>query len=178
MPANTCVKRALNSIENYPSKILNVTYNGNPITLKQYIPRSEAQTSPSLSLSTPTPAPATSTTYLLIMLDLDAPFPSLPHLGPFLHWIQPGYTANPTGLLTTTSPFIANYIGPAPPPGSAPHRYSFYVFEQPADFDAGKYAPAAGKPLSLWYRMRFDLDGWQKMAGLGEPVAVNYFLSN
>ncbi|TGO24793.1 hypothetical protein BPAE_0094g00010 [Botrytis paeoniae] len=112
------------------------------------------------------------------MLDLDAPFPSLSLLGPILHWIQPSYTANPTGLLTTTDPFIANYIAPAPPPGSAPHRYSFYLFEQPEDFDGGKYAPAAGKPLSNWYRMRFDLDGWQKMVGLGEPVAVNYFLSN
>ncbi|TGO46560.1 hypothetical protein BOTNAR_0579g00010 [Botryotinia narcissicola] len=112
------------------------------------------------------------------MLDLDAPIPSLPLLGPILHWIQPNYTATPSGQLITSSPFIANYIGPAPPPGSAPHRYSFYLFEQPADFDAAKYAPAAGKPLSNWYRMRFDLDAWQKMAGLGEPVAENYFLSN
>ncbi|KAF7888627.1 uncharacterized protein EAF02_003168 [Botrytis sinoallii] len=176
MPANTCVKRALSAMEKDPSKILNVTYNGNTITPKQYIPRSEAQTTPSLSLPAPTPTP--STTYLLIMLDLDAPFPSLPLLGPILHWIQPGYTTNPTGLLTTTEPFIANYIGPAPPPGSAPHRYSFYLFEQPEDFNGGKYAPSGGKPLSNWYRMRFDLDGWQKMAGLGEPVAVNYFLSN
>ncbi|KAF7902347.1 hypothetical protein EAF00_002250 [Botryotinia globosa] len=176
MPANTCVKRALQSIENDPSKLLNVTYNDKSITPKQNVPRSEAQNPPSLSLPTPTPTP--SPTYLLIMLDLDAPSPSLPLLGPVLHWIQPHYTASPSGQLTTSSPFIANYTSPTPPPGSAPHRYSFYLFEQPATFDAAKYAPAAGKPLSNLHRLRFDLDAWQQMAGLGEPVAMNYFLCN
>ncbi|KAF7961176.1 hypothetical protein EAE96_000843 [Botrytis aclada] len=179
MPANTCVQRALASIEQDPSRILSVTYNnGKPITPKQYIPRSEAQTAPSLSLPIPTPNTTTTTTYLLLMLDLDAPLPSLPLLGPILHWIQPGYRASPNGLLTTHSPFVANYIGPAPPPGSSPHRYTFYLFEQPEDFLGAKHAPGGGKALSNWYRMRFDLDAWRKMVGLGEPVAVNCFLSN
>jgi hypothetical protein len=66
----------------------------------------------------------------------------------------------------------------APPPGSSPHRYSFFLFEQPGGFNGKKYAPAGGKPLINWHRMRYDLDSWQKEAKLGEPLAVNYFLSN
>ncbi|KAM0147350.1 hypothetical protein ACHAQE_004925 [Botrytis cinerea] len=174
MPNNACVKRALSTIEKDSSKVLGVIYNTAAITPKQYLPRSEAQTAPKLSFAVPNP----SSTYLIVMLDLDAPFPSLQLLGPILHWIQPGYKADANGVLTTDDPFVANYIGPAPPPGSSPHRYSFYLFEQPEDFDGRKYAPAGGKPLSNWYRMRYDLDSWQKTARLGEPVAANYFLSN
>jgi phosphatidylethanolamine-binding protein (PEBP) family uncharacterized protein len=115
---------------------------------------------------------------MVVGLDLDAPFPSFNVLGPVLHWIQPGFTAGPDNKLTSNEPFLANYLGPGPPPGSAPHRYTFLLFEQPRDFDGQKYAPAGGAPLGVWHRMRYDLDGWQKTAKLGEPLAVNYFLSN
>ena len=115
---------------------------------------------------------------MVVALDLDAPFPSWGGLGPILHWIQPGFKAGPNNTLTSSQPFVANYIGPAPPPGSAPHRYTFFLFEQPDSFDGKKYAPADGKPLSNWNRMRYDLDSWQKKARLGEPLAVNYFVSN
>jgi phosphatidylethanolamine-binding protein len=134
----------------------------------------EAQSAPEISYAVPN----SSGTYLVVALDLDAPFPSFGALGPILHWIQPGLKAGPNNTLTSNEPFIANYIGPAPPPGSSPHRYSFFLFEQPEGFDGKKYAPAGGRPLSNWHRMRYDLDGWQKQAKLGEPLAVNYFLSN
>ncbi|KAF7871654.1 hypothetical protein EAF04_003761 [Stromatinia cepivora] len=174
MPTNASVKRALAAIEKDPSKVLGVAYNGKAITTKQYIPRAGAQTAPELSFAVPNP----SATYMVVMLDLDAPFPSLQVLGPILHWIQPGYKVGANNVLTTDAPFIANYIAPAPPPGSDPHRYSFYLFEQPEDFDGKKYAPANGKPLSNWFRMRYDLDNWQKTAKLAEPIAANFFLSN
>lgn len=100
-------------------------------------------------------------------------------LGPILHWIQPGLRADvASGTLKTTAPFVANYIGPAPPPGSAPHRYVFLLYEQPEGFDGAEYAPADGKELSNWYRIRYDLESWEKAVGLGEVVGVNYFVSN
>ncbi|KAF7910641.1 uncharacterized protein EAF01_002151 [Botrytis porri] len=77
--------------------------------------------------------------------------PSPPHLPPLtdtiLHYIQPNYTLIPRGLLTTSSPFIANYIGPAPPPGSAPHQYTFFLCTQ------------WRKTLRNWHRMRFGENG-------------------
>lgn len=194
MPANEVVKRIHDAIEKNTSQVLGVSYNGKAITTKQYLPRARrlssqiyarvakhkliiftvAQSAPEISYAVPDP----SSTYIVVMLDLDAPFPSLGVLGPILHWIQPGFKAGPDNVLTSDAPFVANYIGPAPPPGSGPHRYSFYLFEQPEDFDGNKYAPAGGKPLSNWFRMRYDLDNWQKTAKLGEPLAANYFLSN
>jgi phosphatidylethanolamine-binding protein (PEBP) family uncharacterized protein len=123
--------------------------------------------------------PNPSTKHIVIALDIDAPFQSLPILGPILHWIQGGYTSS-TGdnKLSTSEAFVANYIGPAPPPGSGPHRYCFFVYEQPAGFDAKKYAPANGAKLGNGARMWASLDDKVKEFGLGELVAFNYFTSN
>jgi len=175
MPTNAVVKRILSAIETDESKVLGLTVNGKAITTKQFIPRAEAQSAPEISYAVPNP----SATYIVVALDLDAPFPSFGPLGPILHWIQPGFKLSPNATtLTSDQPFVANYIGPAPPPVSAPHRYSFFLFEQPDDFDGKKHAPADGKPLSNWHRMRYNLDSWQNEAKLGEPLAANYFVSN
>ncbi|KAF2169449.1 hypothetical protein M409DRAFT_52688 [Zasmidium cellare ATCC 36951] len=175
MPTNASVDRALAAIAKDESKKLGVIVNGKSITTGQYIPRAEAQTAPQISLPTASP----SQKYLLIALDLDAPFQSWRGLGPILHCIQPGLTLSPNNNeLTTTDPFIANYIGPAPPPGSGPHRYSFYLFKQPENFDGKKYAPPDGKNLGNMSRMRFDLDAWMSKAGLEDAIAANYFTSS
>lgn len=122
--------------------------------------------------------------YIVICLDVDAPFQSFPVLSPILHWIQPGLKSERTADGTTTllaasgTPFIANYIGPSPPPGSAPHRYIFLLYEQPADFDGKKHAPAGGAPMGNWPRMRYNLEAFEKEAELGPVVAANYFCSN
>ena len=100
-------------------------------------------------------------------------------LGPALHWIQPGFKPEAgTTKLSSTTPFVANYAGPGPPPGSGPHRYIFLLYEQPEGFDVSKYAPAGGKPLGLMGRMRYDLTKFEKEAKLGPVIAANYFYSN
>lgn len=117
-------------------------------------------------------------TYMVVGLDIDAPFPSFGILGPILHWIQSDIKVTSEGALEFDAPFVANYIGPAPPPGSAPHRYIFFLYEQPADFDPTAYAPADGKKLGNWNRMRYDLDAWAEEIKLGPLVAFNYLTSN
>ncbi|KND90047.1 hypothetical protein TOPH_05257 [Tolypocladium ophioglossoides CBS 100239] len=88
-----------------------------------------------------------------------------------------GLQSRPQPRLDFQRSFVANYIGPAPPAGS-PHRYAFFLFERPEDFNSKTYALAGGNPLNNWHRMRYDLDVWQKTAKLCEPLATNYFLSN
>lgn len=133
----------------------------------------DAQSPPELSFD------ASTGTFLAIGLDIDAPFPSFGVLGPILHWIQPGFKPQAvTTKLTSDTPFVANYIGPAPPPGSSPHRYIFLLYDQPADFDFGKYAPASGKKLGNMSRMRYNLSQFEQEAKLGPVIAANYFCSN
>jgi phosphatidylethanolamine-binding protein (PEBP) family uncharacterized protein len=119
-------------------------------------------------------------TYLVISLDLDAPFISVPILGPILHWLQGGFkvSASAPGKLESTEAPVAEYIAPAPPPGAAPHRYVFFLYEQPAGFEGKKFAPANGKPFPVTSRMFTSLDDWEKKIGLGEVLALNYFKSN
>lgn len=151
------------------------------IHLNQLNPSTEAQAIPEISFSTTTTT--ANKTYLLVSIDLDGPFPSFSILSPILHWIQPSLHPTPSNDNTTTTlkanaPFIANWIGPEPPPGSGPHRYVFLLYEQPEGFEVQRYAPGAGKEMGIWGRVRFDLDGFEREVGLGEVVAVNYFLSN
>lgn len=73
---------------------------------------------------------------------------------------------------------MADYIGPAPPPGSGPHRYVFFLYEQPADFDVQKYASPEGRKVGAMKRMFYDLDAFEGTAKLGPIVAANYFTSN
>ena len=154
----------------------------------------EVQFPPKLSFSGANP----NKKYIIIGLDLDPPFPSFPFLGPALHWIQTGLTIaaadQATGLLsvvgpsdndtagatttttTTTAtvvPPLASYHPPRPPPGSSPHRYVFLLYEQPEDFDR----QVDRKPIGLSDRPRFDYNGFLERTGLGEVVAVNYYLS-
>lgn len=198
MPTKEVVKRIVSAQATDQSKTLGVIFNGKAITPGQYIPRAgkflrlfrlrpqeiysltippifpAAQNPPSISYTVPNP----SSTYIIVCLDLDAPFPSFSVLGPVLHWIQPGFRAGTENTLTSNEPFIADYAGPAPPPGSSPHRYTFLLFEQPDGFEGRKYAPAGGKTVGVWGRMRYDLDAWVERAGLGDAVAGNWFLSS
>lgn len=126
--------------------------------------------------------PNPSATYLAVSLDVDAPFPGWGFLGPILHWIQPGLklSSDEGGkpVLKATEPFVANYIPPAPPPGSSPHRYCVFLYEQPAGFDGKKHAPPNGEKLGNVARMWYSLDKWEKEVNLGPIIAANYFTSN
>lgn len=193
MPSITQVHTALDVIKTDESKVLGLTVASQyKVTPGLHIKKAgkltiplhtgsftdiriiEAQSPPELSFNA-TPG----TTYLVIGLDIDAPFKSFDVLGPILHWIQPGLKgADTTGTLTSTDPFVANYIGPAPPPLSGPHRYVFLLYEQPADFDGKKYAPAEGQKLGNGKRMWFDLGAFEKKTKLGPVLAANYFVSN
>ena len=80
--------------------------------------------------------------------------------------------------MSTETPFVADYAGPGPPPVSGPHRYVFLLYDQPADFDVSKYAPAGGKGLGIKGRVRYNLAAFEREAGLGPVVAANWFCSN
>ncbi|OTB00529.1 hypothetical protein M426DRAFT_65633 [Hypoxylon sp. CI-4A] len=180
MPINKSVKAALSLIENDKSKVLGLSIGQHKnIQPGQYVAKADAQSEPELSFASLSPEK----TYLVVNLDIDAPFPSFGVLGPVLHWRQPGFKATPLAdgegfSLKSTEPFVTDYIGPAPPPISSPHRYIFFLYEQPEGFDAKKYAPPEGKKVPATQRMRYDLDAWEKEAKLGPVLALNYFNSN
>jgi phosphatidylethanolamine-binding protein len=116
--------------------------------------------------------------YAIIAIDLDPPFVSFNILGPGAHWVQTGFTISeqPNRELKSDDPAIAYWAAAAPPPGAAPHRYVFFLYEQTPDTSIPPNYKE--KPFSLSQRVRFDVDGMVKQLKLGEIKAANYFLSN
>lgn len=75
-------------------------------------------------------APASNGTQIVMMVDLDAGNATRPHAySPLLHWskVIPSGSSSLSGNGSTMSDF-AFYFGPAPPPGSGPHRYVVLLF--------------------------------------------------
>lgn len=125
------------------------------------------------------PAAAPSATYMVICLDLDAPFPSFNPLSPILHWLQPGLKLSGTeGALECGEPWVVNYAPPGPPPISSPHRYVYFLYEQPAGFDGSQHAPPDGQLVGIGPRVRWSLDEWEEKIKLGPVLAVNFHNSN
>ncbi|KAJ5146261.1 Protease inhibitor (Tfs1) [Penicillium bovifimosum] len=134
----------------------------------------EAQDFPKIFFSGADPA----RTYMVVCLDIDAPFAAFNFLSPILHWMQSDVKVTSDGVLKYDAPFIADYIGPGPPPVGAPHRYLFFLYEQPAGFDLTAHAPADGQKMARMSRMRYDFESWAEMVKLGPLVAFNYFTCN
>ncbi|KAF7551730.1 hypothetical protein G7046_g7633 [Stylonectria norvegica] len=170
----TIMDAALAMIANDTSKVLSVDVGKHTIVPGLYVPKAEGHETPILRFNVPKPEAR----YIVICVDPDAPFPSWPVLGPVLHWNQSGLKADGDSLLVYTEPFIANYVGPGPPPGSSPHRYVFLLFEQPEKFDHKTHAPANGSEMGIRGRMKYHLDDWAKKVHLGPVIAANYFTSN
>lgn len=60
-------------------------------------------------------------------------------------------------------------MGPAPPPGTGPHRYIFLLYQQP-----GKLDPTKVKPHLEPERQKFDVRKWATEHNLS-LVTANYF---
>jgi citrate synthase len=111
------------------------------------------------------------------MIDLDVPRNDT--VLPLLHWYQPDLTIKDkkSRVLSVhhwSKQQRAKYIAPSPPPGSA-HRYVQILFEQPGDFsfprEFEKYLDKKSEA-----RLGFEIKEFINAAGLGEPVAGNWFL--
>ncbi|GAA5887746.1 hypothetical protein JCM6882_001517, partial [Rhodosporidiobolus microsporus] len=69
--------------------------------------------------------------FTLALLDPDAPSRGDPKWAPFRHWLVTGLNpGTPTRLEGGEE--LTPYMGPAPPPGTGPHRYAFLLYRQPA----------------------------------------------
>jgi hypothetical protein len=115
--------------------------------------------------------------YLVLMIDLDVPRNDT--TVPLLHWYQPDFIIKDKSRALSVQHFSkrqkAKYIAPSPPPGDSAHRYVQILFEQP---DRYIFPPGFDKYLGKnpEARMGFEIKEFIRAAGLGEPVAGNWFL--
>ncbi|KAL3428696.1 phosphatidylethanolamine-binding protein [Aspergillus tetrazonus] len=163
----------LQGLMNGTYRTLGLSIGSQNVTPGLKIPKRDAKPTPTLSA----PADLRHGVYTVISLDLDAPFASWNVFSPAAHWIQMGFKVEqPNQVLKSDELPITPWVAANPPPGAAPHRYVFFLYNQtpsstiPRDLEE--------KPLSRFQRMRFDLDAMVKQLSLGEIVAANYFVSN
>jgi phosphatidylethanolamine-binding protein len=108
------------------------------------------------------------------MIDLDVP---INRTVTFLHWLELDFALSSSLVL---SPEVANasqgapYVGPSPPPGN-PHRYTILLFSQPDSFTFPQSFSSINPPPSGSARIGFNITEFIAAAGLGAPLAGNYF---
>jgi phosphatidylethanolamine-binding protein (PEBP) family uncharacterized protein len=147
-----------------------------------YLSRQLAQEAPKISF----PGATAGKKYIVLSIDLDAPFISFPILGPILHWVRSDLSTTSSastssspqeGVLESETSTLVPWGPPGPPPGAAPHRYVFCLYEQPEGLTPDMVIPG-GEMKSRYQRMRFDFAGFEKKAGVGKVVAGGWFTSN
>ncbi|BCS18472.1 YbhB/YbcL family Raf kinase inhibitor-like protein [Aspergillus puulaauensis] len=171
--------------------VLGISINGQQVSPGTKIAKKDTETLPTLSAPADLQLPAEAT-YTVISIDIDAPFASWNALSPISHWVQSGFKVvgidqsesapessgsggGTLGLKSDDAP-VVSWLPAGPPPGAAPHRYLFLLYSQ----KPGSRIPRdlLGKEVGLMQRVRFDVDGMVEKLGLGELVAVNYFVAN
>ncbi|KAI0598836.1 phosphatidylethanolamine-binding protein [Biscogniauxia sp. FL1348] len=123
--------------------------------------------------------------YLWMMIDIDASTnfanPSAGQPATYLHTVLRDFTTagDGTTLATTASGPVA-WFAPAPAAESPPHphRYTNLLWEQPSSPSSSSSSwavPAAAASMLQSQKLGFDVPAFVEAAGLGAPVAANYF---
>jgi hypothetical protein len=153
-----------------PSAVLTVNFDGvGDATPGQPLTEAQVKAAPTLTL---TPANSTITfdgKYTLAMID-PAAVGSDQSNGQTRHWLVNGATVSGGKVSIDTGTQITEYAGPAPPPGSGPHRYTIVVYSQPDSFTPPANLSTANVGVST-----FDFPSYVKDTGLGPIVAGFYY---
>ncbi|KAJ4218490.1 hypothetical protein NW759_008384 [Fusarium solani] len=152
---------------------LGIKYGNINASKGELVPISDAAMSPTLRFA------SNNASHVIVLVDLDAPNGTDSNAyAPFLHWakfIPFGVTNLPGGPPLNMSDF-APYFGPAPPPGTGPHRYVALLFgSQNSTFQV----PPSFKEFNgteVTNRVKFDIETFADEGRL-ELVAANWFTS-
>ncbi|KAJ6583028.1 PEBP-like protein [Mycena vulgaris] len=107
--------------------------------------------------------------FVVAIVDPDAPTPQSPTFGQIRHFLG-GDFVNHGGRLVNGTPAVSDYLQPAPPAGSDPHRYTFLLFKQ-SDAFAQQQLVNASTSIAL-----FNISQFASAVGLGQPLAGTFML--
>ncbi|KAF7352605.1 PEBP-like protein [Mycena venus] len=117
---------------------------------------------------------ASNAEFVVALFDPDAPTPQNTTFAQFRHLLGAGYRWNAdTGVLTNTTAALTEFVPPAPPPKSDPHRYLVLIYEQSEDF-ACKVPSILNASTP---RTNFNMTAFSDALGLGAPFAGTFFFT-
>ncbi|OAG37749.1 hypothetical protein AYO21_07992 [Fonsecaea monophora] len=127
------------------------------------------------------PANATEeATYILFVVDEDVNTGNGPRVQ-LLHYFQPNLVginhelSIQPGARNATTAVGAEYLTPSPPGGDGPHRYTLLLYPQPEGFTVPQAYISFSPPADTNARYPFNMSGFAAAAGLGQPIAANWF---
>ncbi|KAI8388586.1 phosphatidylethanolamine-binding protein [Radiomyces spectabilis] len=150
-----------------PATMLEIKYpNNKEVLLGNTLTVEETSEAPVVNFA----PPDADAEYTLLLVDPDAPSKQDPKMAPWRHWVIVNIPGSQTTNVQASASQHSEYFGPAPPPGTGPHRYIFLLYKQANknnSFQAMSAEPQA--------RGKFDFKQFAKDNNL-ELIAVNYFL--
>ncbi|KAH9821755.1 phosphatidylethanolamine-binding protein [Melampsora americana] len=159
--------------------LLNVNYPNGTVNLGQAYDQSDVANKPTISI---TPVVATvenfkdPNVFTLIMSDANALGNPDPKTG-FRHYLKNGVTFgdltqnNTLNIDDGSGTLVTDYVAPAPPLNSGPHRYAWLLFIQPLGFfNAPSNLSSVNTGAGHW-----DLKSYVNSSGLGDLVAASFF---
>ncbi|KAJ3564825.1 hypothetical protein NP233_g8041 [Leucocoprinus birnbaumii] len=115
--------------------------------------------------------------FVVVAIDPDAPTPQDPSAAQVRHFLGGDYWPFKLGpfdistpLLVNTTSAVSEWLQPAPPEDSDPHRYIFLAFKQPDGFNKQTLVTPETDILN------WDLKDFVDGVGLGDPIAGTYML--
>ncbi|GAA6063573.1 hypothetical protein JCM10212_003152 [Sporobolomyces blumeae] len=170
------------------------------VELGNAIEVADAQAEPKVGFVSDDPIKDPQDAHLLLVIDPDAPTRPDPKWGPFLHFIQPGLKprsvdeiealhadktsrsgaddGEDAGIWASNegTKSLVEWLGPAPPEGSGPHRYVYLLYRQPnSEVKLPKSSPQGGIK-DMEDRKQFDFESFVEINQL-ELVGVNFHTS-
>jgi phosphatidylethanolamine-binding protein len=151
-----------------PTALITVNYPGvGHIAQGQALTGEQVGPAPTITVTAPSGTELDGN-YTLAMVDPGA-VGSDTSAGVTRHWLVNGLAIDGTALNNATAIAITEYAGPAPPPGTGPHRYAFLLYAQPATF-----APPAEFSQPNIGVSAFDVNAYASGSGLGPIIAGTY----
>ncbi|KIY00999.1 uncharacterized protein Z520_03665 [Fonsecaea multimorphosa CBS 102226] len=121
--------------------------------------------------------------FMIFMVDQDATSPDDANTRvQFLQWYQPNLGGASevlsdfgTDAQNFTSAPAVSYMPPTPPAGDEAHRYTLLLYSQPEGFSIPASFESFFDSTDSNARISFDMAGFAAAAGIGQPVAANWF---
>ncbi|KAF9009126.1 PEBP-like protein [Hymenopellis radicata] len=108
--------------------------------------------------------------FVVAAVDPDAPSPQNTSLASVRHFLGGNFTPLDDAFLANSTSAVSEWVQPAPPAGSDPHRYVFLVFNQPEGFNDQTLVNASTSILG------FNISSFAEEVGLGDPIAGTYMI--